>query len=123
MRMHDIEIEVQTTRLTSLLESQRKRHLAEYESAMTVWRARMLEECKRIAGIMESDGWRDSEDIGVVLHKPISCEEEYDRMIKMVDLHAGETMTLTGGHLRQIQTDDFDWIRRAKMVNSTYSLG
>lgn len=57
------------------------------------------------------------------LEMPTDYTEVYDTAIHMLELHTGETVTLSPDEFRHLIDDKWEWLEHFVAVNSAYSTG
>jgi hypothetical protein len=55
------------------------------------------------------------------LKMPVDQTSVYDTAIKMLEMHTGETISLSGGEVRNLIEDKWDWSHEFYVSNSAYS--
>ena len=103
--------------LLAALSANREAHLAEFEEADGAYRGTVIEALEaRVKQI--KDGGKIN--VSFSLPKPRSHVKDYDRAIKMLELHQDVSMKLGMDAYRQYVEDDWDWQNEFKHVNSSY---
>jgi hypothetical protein len=55
------------------------------------------------------------------LRMPVDQTSVYDTAIKMLEMHTGETITMSGGEVRNLIEDKWDWTNEFYASNRIYS--
>ena len=110
-------VNVKKSDLLAALSANREAHLAEFDEADGAYRGTVIEALEaRVRQI--KDGGKI--DVSFHLPKPRSPVKDYDRAIKMLELHQDVSMKLGMDAYRQYVEDDWDWQNEFKHVNSGY---
>lgn len=109
---------IEKSELLAILKANRDAHQGIFQEAVRGYRdhaLRVLEE--HITRIKSGS----RERVYVSLPEPEEHTREYDRAIRMVELHTGDTVTLSEADCASYVMDDWAWKRQFLTSNSTYS--
>jgi hypothetical protein len=102
----DIRVSIGKQELLDALTANREQHRRIFEEACEGYRAKAVEILEQnIANIKA----RKLERIHVSLPVPEDHTKDYDRVIRMVEMHRGETLELDQEHFAQYVMDDWGW--------------
>jgi len=111
------EVTVTKTELLKVLEANRATHRETFIAAQSGFRARVIEELDR--RLAEARAGHHV-DLMIRLPEPEDHTEDYDREIRMLQMHTGDTVTV-GAHLfDQIVMDRWGWSTSFNTTNSAY---
>lgn len=127
----EMVVTVAKSELIVKLTENRAKHVAEFEEACRVWRAKMGEELLRYSrelgeyrGELEAMPFDKIKSLPQPrvheLPKPQSYARSYDRALGMLALHVKDEMTIDMPTYRQYVEDDWDWKSAAMVSNSRY---
>jgi hypothetical protein len=104
--------------LLKILEENRDKHRSVFEKALEGFKKQTRNELNRALARV-GDGNR--EDVFIHLQAPSDHTSEYDRAIKTVKLHQGDTIQLTEKDVAHYIQDDWGWKRQWLDTSSTYA--
>ncbi len=111
-------ITVSKTELLERLEENRAKHRTVFEAAVTGYRKEALDRLEhRIKQLKDGK----LPDLFINLTVPEDHTRDYDRVIKMVQMHIGDTFELSEGDFGSYVMDDWKWKRQWAYTNSTYA--
>lgn len=101
-------IEVNKDELLKVLKTNRENHLATFEAASEVYRVKVIDWLERqLAEAL--NGNKVNHTIGLPI--PEVHTTDYDRVIKMVEMHVGDTFQLDEHDAAQYIMDEWGWAR------------
>ena len=105
--------------LIAALEKNKKRHLDDYEKAVSVWFDDLRDKFTTLQASVEA---RDQKaDYRVNLTPPVNNEKLYDKYIGMFTLATEDVIEITAEDYGCIVDDNWDWARQATISNAFYS--
>ena len=115
-------ITVSKDRILKILKSNKEKHIKEYNEALTAFytKAAMV-----FSSMMEKALNSDpSLTINEVceLIKPISHQEEYELVIRMLQMDLNEVVDLSRQEYTQYIDDNWTWTQQFKSINSSYTI-
>lgn len=114
------DIEVSKEQLLETLQSNRTRHVSEYEEAVRNYPGAVVRALREVAEQIES-GEKKPEAHGISMPKPHSYETEYDDAIEMLEWHEGSTVTLDRQQFKQYVQDQWQWSGSFASTTSLYN--
>lgn len=113
-----MEIKVNKTELLGILHENRKQHRAVFEEAMTGYRKAAIAELD----IMIQDA-RDGRKIRrhISLVEPTDQTADYDRIIRMLELHTSVEIELEENEFSMYVLDQWHWRGQFAASNSVYA--
>jgi hypothetical protein len=112
------EVTIRKTALLAVLKTNRARHRDIFLKAQDGFRARVIEELDR--RLAEARAGHHV-DLSIRLPEPQDHTEDYDREIRMLEMHTGDAVTI-GAHLfDQIVMDRWGWSAAFNATNSAYT--
>jgi hypothetical protein len=115
----EMKITVSKQQLLHTVKENRAKHRAVFLAALDGYRKearRRLEEELKMLSAARAPG-----KITVILDQPQDHTRDYDRVIGMLDMHAGEMFTLGEKAYAQYVEDDWDWRRAWGQTVSAYT--
>jgi hypothetical protein len=104
--------------LLDVLRDNRERHRVVFEKAIEGFRERAITELdRRIADLKARKG---QVDLFVHLPEPEDHTRDYDRVIRMVEMHQGDTIELDEKAFASYVEDEWSWKREFVGTNSKY---
>lgn len=113
---HNRTIKVKKRYLIDKIESNKKKHIKEFEEAKVAYKTEAL---KQLAELKEDVENGDLE-IRLNLVTPIDRSSEYDKVIEMFNWDVNDEVELTQGEFNDYVHDDNDAARQASISNSFY---
>jgi hypothetical protein len=113
-------IRINKQQLVAIVTKNRDAHAEEHAKALPVWHKDQLDKLL-LAHTALSANPEAKIDYGILLQKPTSHLEDYDRVLRMLALSADEVIELTEGEYRNFVEDEFDWTRSFKAVTASYA--
>lgn len=111
-------VTVRKEELLAILKTNRDNHRAIFESAQEGYRQAWIDlledrlEDARLGRKIERTIW---------LNPPVDQTADYDRAIKMVEMHTGGTIDLDEKRFANYVMDDWEWSENFKLSNSAYT--
>lgn len=112
------ETKLDRDELLEVLGENRSKHRGMFEEAVTGYRERVIAELEEhIASI------RDGKVSRVVVNLPAPKDhtKDYDRAIRMVEMHQDDTITLDSETFRMFVMDEWDWKAEFLQTNARYT--
>jgi F0F1-type ATP synthase membrane subunit b/b' len=107
-------VKVSKDRLLATLQENRKKHVADYNEAVSNYHRKVMEGIEQlrldVAGL-ESDETSEIEKLVNRLHFPApqSFEKEYDKAIAQLEWETESELTLTEAEFEQLVRDNWGW--------------
>jgi len=103
--------------LLAIVKENREAHRAQFEKAVDGYREDALialeQHIKRIKG-------GSLKRISILMPTPVDMTSEYDKAIKMLEMHIEDTIQLDDATARCLVLNDWDWTERVTTTNSGY---
>jgi hypothetical protein len=112
------QIEVQKSALVEQLTANRAKHRAVFEKAIEGYRK---EATKQLDALVTELKAGRAPKIRVILPLPVDHTRDYDRVLKMLDLHIHDTYRLDEADVARYIEDDWDWKREFIRTSSAYA--
>lgn len=121
------EVKIHKKDLLKKIKENRRKHIEEYNAAVEGYKEEALKEVKE--GLKRLERQIKNLEKGEMLHLasihfnlpvPENHEKEYDQAIEMLNMSVDDVLTLTYNEFAQYVLDRWEWIERAKFVNSSY---
>lgn len=106
--------------ILGILRQNRGNHRRVFEDALENYRARLLRDLQD--HVTELQRGRAPE-VRIRLARPEDHTPDYDRMIKMVEMHQGDRIPMTEDRFAQLVMDDWSWKRQWLTTANTYAAG
>jgi hypothetical protein len=112
------EVTVMKDELREVLEQNRARHRDAFLAAQAAYRKRVIEELDR--RLMDA---RAGRHINLAFGMPVPEDHtgDYDREIRMLDMHTEDTVTISAHLFDQIVMDHWGWSASFNATNSVYA--
>ena len=111
-------ITVDKSELLAKLEENRTKHRTVFEAALAGYRQEALERLEYRVTQLEN-GKLPALNIGLMA--PEDHTRDYDRIIRMVQMHTGDAFTLSEADFSAYVMDDWSWKRQWVISNSGYA--
>jgi hypothetical protein len=116
----NMQITVDKGDLLGALMENRRKHRTVFEAALEGYQGRLQEILEdKIKMIAQGK----LPDIRITLIQPEDHTTDYDRIIKMAQMHQGETFDLDEQQFAQYVMDDWGWKRQWLETNTAYAAG
>src|SRR6266508_2777285 len=109
MDRFDMEVQVPTEVVLARLQSNRAKHRSIFEQAIERFRA---EAVQRLGERIDQIKAGTSTNTYVSMPVPEDHTDDYDRAIRMLELHTSDTIVMKESTYRQFYEDDWDWKER-----------
>lgn len=116
----EMVVKVQKQALIDALTKNRDQHKVIFEEAMEGF-AKMAQETleKNLEAIRKG---KPSRSVQINLPLPVNHIKDYDRVIKMLEMHQAADMDIPESEFQKYVMDDWDWRREFYIGNSQYSV-
>lgn len=113
------QVTVRKDELKDILTANRDAHRAKFLKAQEAYRARAVEELDR-----SLNDARQGRAIRLAISLPVPEDHtsDYDREIRMLDLHQGDTVTLQSHEAEMFVMDRWQWTPRVSASNAAYGV-
>jgi len=116
------DITVSKTKLIDILKKNREDHIAIHKEANEAFKTKLADVLGELLqdvseGKIPDDYQRQIIDV----RKPECHTEDYERTLRMLDLHQGDTIELDQHEFRSLVDDEWEWSERWALSNSHYS--
>lgn len=120
--MSDVTVTVVKERLLDILRGNQASHTQTFREAIDGYRDKLKEGLNKLLSDL-SYGRRIRDDLQrlAFLSEPESHAAEYSRVIRMLEMHQGETVQLSEEQFKNYVEDDWKWSDNFKTVSSSYS--
>ena len=107
------------------LKENRKKHVANYESAKIKFKERAEEQAKAIVESVRSFDFSDDLTLKktIDLPIPVSYEEEYDRAIMALEMCKDTEIVMGNDDVQRYLMDKWEWRRNFESVTNSYLKG
>ena len=111
-------ITVKKTELLSIIQENRTTHRTTFEEALKGFKAAAISQLESLLNRL-----RQGKAANVSLHLPIPQDHtpDYDRAVRMLELHTEDTLCLTEHEFAKYVMDDWNWKREFATLCSGYS--
>lgn len=113
-------ITVDKTDLLKILNENRAKHRAVFDAAIAGYRADAIHELNNRITLLEKG---KSPKLGLGMVVPQDHTRDYDRVIRMVTMHQGDTIELNEGTFAMYVEDDWSWKREFLGTSMAYAAG
>jgi hypothetical protein len=112
------EVKIKKENLLSAVRANRTTHRDEFIEAQAGFRTRVIEELDR-----RLQDARDGKKVNLMISMPEPQDhtEDYDRVIRMLEMSVDEEVKLSASEFDQYVMDNWQWARAAKLVNASYT--
>lgn len=107
--------------LMDTLQVNRQKHRAVFEAAMEGYARQAREILEEQLAIVQRGG--RPRQIRISLFRPEDHTADYDRAIRMIELHVPDTIELSEADAAHFLMDDWDWTRAWRKMSSGYAAG
>ncbi len=121
------EVKIKKSDLLKKIKDNRRKHVEEYKAAVEGYKEEALKEVKEGMKKLERQikNLEKGEMLAIAsvhfnLPVPENHEKEYDQAIEMLDMSVDDVLTISYNEFSQYVLDRWEWIERAKFVNSSY---
>lgn len=112
------KVTVLKSELAEKLRENRANHRQAFEEAVEGYRKKVTEELERHIGrVKNGSPYR----VYVVFPQPEDHTADYDRALKMLEMHQGDTVEIAQQEFAQIVMDDWDWKDAFLTTNASYT--
>jgi hypothetical protein len=105
--------------LLEVLRDNRTRHRAVFDKAIEGYRERAIAELD--ARIQQLKARKGNVDLYIRLPEPVDHTRDYDRVIRMVEMHQNDTVELDEDAFAAYVEDDWDWKREFVGTTARYT--
>jgi hypothetical protein len=125
---NSIKVEARKDELLSILQANREKHVEDFRKATAGYVKAALEaldqRSRDFSATVEGEPIPDSLDLGFGnIPKPQSHEKDYDRAIKMLSMHQGESFIIDSDMYEMYVEDNWSWKRDFMHSTSHYGVG
>ena len=111
-------VTVDRGKLLGILRTNRDKHREVFEKAQIGYRDKWIE---ILESRLEDARLGRPLDRGVWLNEPVDQTKDYDRAIRMVEMHVDDTIELDERRFANYVLDDWDWTEQFTTTNSMYT--
>lgn len=111
-------VTVEKTELLDILKTNRDAHRAIFENALEGYRIKWIEILEER---LEEVRLGRKIDHGIWLNEPVDQTKDYDRAIRMVEMHTKDTIELDEKSIANFVLDDWSWSDQFVTTNSMYT--
>lgn len=126
------QIQANVGDLIAILESNKEKHVAEYNEAVLGYRQEWADQLEekitelqdRVVEVRDTENPLDLKpyfNIGIRLPYPKSYESDYDRAIGMLNMHQEDTIGLDSNEYDQYVMDNWSWKDEISVTNTHYA--
>lgn len=112
------KVNIVRTELLKVVRSNRETHVSEYAEASANYRDKVLEALDERRADIRNGGKIDTY---FQLPEPQDHTEEYDRVIRMLEMSSDETIELDAHEFDMYVRDSWAWSHAAKLINASYT--
>jgi hypothetical protein len=115
------QVTIKRTKLLSTLKANLKKHVADYQQAVTNYRQALildLQKALQKAGTVSNE---DLAKISVEFQPPFSHAKQYEDLIDMFEMSTEDTVTLDSPAFQSYIKDRWHWKGTFEMLNSSYA--
>lgn len=113
------EVVIDKDRLIQIVKDNQKDHEAKFEEAWGSWRDRMIDNFEEHLRRLKDRKQPTQVKINVNLVQPENHSDDYERALKMLQLHMEDTVTLDEQDFAELVQNDWGWERA---FASTYNV-
>jgi hypothetical protein len=118
--LHGIEAEYDVSTIKRTLASFRDAHIEQYYIAVKEFQTQYIAAARKVSDAISHTEFPEVKaDFG--LTRPILKDKEYDNMINVFSQIVTPTIKLSMNDANSIFNDDWDFVKHAKFINSTYA--
>ncbi len=119
-----MKVKVRCEKLLNVLRHNRKKHLEDYEQALSIWRDKLLYELQSKMSVMAVDSWKENnfnEITRIISQPPVKFVDEYDKAIRALEFVDKNTeIELTLEEVERYVNDSWHWKERFFASLATY---
>jgi hypothetical protein len=112
--------EVKVSELLKILRANRAKHRQVFEAALEGWRKQAVARVDQASADLKAGKFPS---LFISLPLPEDHTRDYDRVIRLVSMHQGETIRLDEQHIAEYVEDDWGWKRQFLTTSSSYAAG
>lgn len=115
------KVTVNKVTLLDTIKANRDTHIAEYMQAASGYRVQLLGVLSGLLAALH-DGSDVSLREAVMLAKPVNHVEDYNSIIKMLEMSVGDTATLSEDQFERYVMDDWNWKAQHRDISASYGV-
>lgn len=112
------KVTVKKAELLEAMRANRTKHEAEYAEALAGYHVLVVERLKKMLAKAEE---RQLKDQSVGLLEPENHTEDYERVIRMLEMSTAEEISITEHQFSQYVLDKWNWQKAFKTLSAQYS--
>jgi len=116
------KVQIESSKLLLALRANQQKHKAEYETAQRGYREALMGKLRAMLEELELGKQIHLSELGE-LPKPRSYADEYERVIRMLDMQVSDVVTISEVQFRHYVMDDWEWRHDFTASSAPYKLG
>lgn len=113
-------VKMNKTELLAIVRENKTKHIAEYEEAVTDYKALAINISKENLKLANTGDLDKLKEIKAMPVPPVSYENDYNRAVRMLELSVEKFIDLEDDVFNQLVLDEWRWKQVFSLSNSTY---